>query len=418
MGGINMTVFKTAALAATVSFAALSGAYADNLKIAFIDPLSGPFGPSGDAALKQFTHAADEVNAAGGINGQDVEIVAFDNKISPKESLVQLQKAIDQGIRYVVQGNGSSVAAAIIDAVNKHNQRNPGDEMLFLNYAAVDPAFTNDACSFWHFRFDSHADMKMAAVTDWIKAKPEIKKAYLIGQDYSFGKAVAAAAVSQLSEKRPDLEIVGNELHPLGKVKDFTPYVQKIISSGADVIITGNWGADMVLLVKAAIDSGWDKPILTYYGGSLGAATAVGEAGVGIFKQVSEIDVNFDSGNAKQEGRIDSFDEQYGPLNTYYYHRSYNVIDFLDMAAEKAGSVAPKDIAFALEGMVYEGPYGTVTMRAEDHQVLQDLFITTFVKDPKRNVEDLPLGWASGEGDRIPAANTAQATTCEMKRPS
>lgn len=413
-----MTIIKTAALAATVSFAALSGAYADNLKIAFIDPLSGPFGPSGDAGLKQWTHAAEEVNAGGGINGQDVEIVAFDNKINPKESLVQLQKAIDQGIRYVAQGNGSSVAAAIIGAVGKHNERNPGDEVLFLNYAAVDPAFTNDACSFWHFRFDSHADMKMEGMTDWLKAKEDVKKVYVIGQDYSYGKAVAAAAVAQLGEKRPDIEIVGNELHPLGKVKDFTPYVQKIISSGADVIITGNWGADMVLLVKAAIDSGWDKPILTYYGNSLGAATAMGEAAVGKVLQISEVDINFDSGNAEQEARIDSFTEQYGPANSYYYHRVYNALGFLDMAAEKAGSTAPKDVAFALEGMTYDGPYGTVTMRGEDHQILQDLFVSTFVKDPKRTVEGLPLGWASGEGDRIPAAATASATTCKMERPS
>ncbi|MGC8203534.1 branched-chain amino acid ABC transporter substrate-binding protein [Aliiroseovarius sp. PTFE2010] len=415
-----MTILKTALLAATVSFGALSAAQAE-MKIAFIDPLSGPFGPSGDAALKQWRHAAEEVNANGGINGEQVEIIAFDNKVNPKESLVQLQKAIDQGVRVVAQGNGSSVAAALIDAVNKHNKRNPGEEVIYLNYAAVDPAFTNEACSFWHFRFDANADMKMEALTDWIAAQDDINSVYVIGQDYSFGKAVAAAAVGQLAEKKPDLTIAGNELHPLGKVKDFTPYIQKIISSGADAIITGNWGADMVLLVKAAIDSGWDKPILTYYGGSQGAASAMGDAATGKVMQVSEVDINFDTGNDMQEARIDSFNEQYGPKNTYFYHRAYNAMNFFDMAAEKVGNnddiVA---IAKAMEGMTYDGPYGKVTMRAEDHQVLQDLFITTFVKNPKRTVEELPLGWSmiDPSADRIPADATETETTCEMERPS
>lgn len=410
-----MKLMKSAALAAAMAFAA-AGASADTLKIAFIDPLSGPFGPSGDAGLKEWVYAADVVNAAGGIGGQQVEIVGYDNKINPKESLVQLQKALDNGIRYVAQGNGSAVASALIDAIDKHNKRNPGDEVLFLNYAAVDPSFTNDRCMFYHFRFDADADMKMAAVTDWIKGQDDIKSVYIIGQDYSFGKAVAAAAVSNLEAKRPDIDIVGNELHPLGKVKDFTPYVQKIISSGADAIITGNWGADMVLLVKAAITSGFDGPILTYYGGSLGAAVAMGEGAVGQVKAIVEVNTNLET-TPEQDAYIDAYEKAY-PDNNYYYHRIHNAMNMFKMAADKAGSTAPKDIAFALEGMEYESPYGKITMRADNHQILQPMFMSTFSDNVKRGVEKLPLGWASGDGDRIEAEATALETTCNMERPA
>ena len=148
--------------------------------------------------------------------------------------------AIDQGIRFIAQGNSSGVANAITDVVKKHNRRNLDQQVLFLNYSAVDPALTNDKCNFWHFRFDANADIKMDALTDVMAGNQNIKKVYLIGQDYSFGKAVAAAAVKFLKAKRPDVEIVGNELHPIGKVKDFTPYARKIGSSGADAMITGN----------------------------------------------------------------------------------------------------------------------------------------------------------------------------------
>src|SRR5207245_9037204 len=133
------------------------------------------------------------------------------NKRTPQEPLVQLQKAIDAGIRIITQGNGSGVAAAITDFVAKYNDRNPGKEVLYLNYAAVDPVLTNEKCNFWHFRFDADADMKMAAITDVIAKDSKIKRVYLINQDYSFGKAVAAAATKMMAEKRPDIKIVGDE---------------------------------------------------------------------------------------------------------------------------------------------------------------------------------------------------------------
>ncbi|SMX44266.1 branched-chain amino acid ABC transporter substrate-binding protein [Actibacterium lipolyticum] len=409
-----MNFTKSAALAAAISLCA-GMAFSDTVKIGFIDPLSGPFGPTGDAGLKQFNFAADQINENGGMAGNTVEILPFDNKVNPKESLVQLQKAIDQGARFIVQGNGSSVASAIIDAVNKHNTRNPGDEVLFLNYAAVDPAFTNDRCSFWHFRFDSDADMKMEALTDWVTKNEDIKKVYLIGQDYSFGKAVAAAAERMLAEKAPDVEIVGNELHPLGKVKDFTPYIQKIISSDADAVITGNWGQDMVLLIKAAISSGSDVPYLTYYGGSLGAAVAMGEQAVGSVYQVSEVNTNLPTTDA-QNALIDAYEAKY-PNNNYYFHRIHMLMDMMDMAAEKSGSTDPKDIAMALEGMVVDGPYGTVTMRADNHQILQPLFVSVFSDNVQRDVENTSLGWASTDADRIEAEDTKTETTCKMERP-
>ena len=227
------------------------------MKIAFIDPLSGGGAATGILAQKTHQFYIDAINAAGGLNGEKLELLSFDNKVNPQESLIQLKQALDEGARYVVQGNGSSVALAITDAVQKHNERNPGKEVLFLNYAAVDPALTNEKCNFWHFRFDADADMKMAAMTDVIaQATRRSRRVYLINQDYSFGKAVAAAANKMLAEKRPDIKIVGDELHPLQKVKDFSPYVAKIKAAGADTVITGNWSNDMVLLIKAGKDAG------------------------------------------------------------------------------------------------------------------------------------------------------------------
>ena len=243
------------ALAAAAFVGFTSAAVAeDAVKIAFIDPLSGGNAAVGEISLNTFRFIAAEINAAGGMNGKKLEIVPLDNKGVAQESLVQIQKAADQGVRIVTQGSGSAVAAALIEWLRKYNERNPGKEIIYLNYGGVDPALTNEKCSFWHFRFDIGSDIKMAAMTSYIKARPEIKKVYLINQDYSFGQSVRVLARAMLKEARPDIEIVGDELHPLVKVTDFSPYIAKIKASGADTVITGNWGPDFSLLLKAAAE--------------------------------------------------------------------------------------------------------------------------------------------------------------------
>jgi len=229
----------------------------ETLKIGYIDPLSGGGASIGEVGVKTFQFIADEINAKGGVLGKKLEIVPYDNKLNPQESLVQVQKAIDAGIRIVTQGNGSSVAAAISDFATKFNERNPGKEFLFLNYAAVDPVLTN-----------------------YMKTRPSIKKLYLINQDYSFGQAVRAAAKTMLAAKRPDIQIVGDEMHPLLKITDFAPYIAKIKASGADSVITGNWGQDFALLLKAAADAGLQVDWYTYYAGGTGGPTAIKQSGV------------------------------------------------------------------------------------------------------------------------------------------
>ena len=391
---------------------------AETVKIAFIDPLSGAFAPSGTMGLSEFTHAADYlVNSKGGVlGGQKMEIIGFDNKISPKESLIQLQVVIDQGIRYIAQGNSSGVANALTDAVNKHNRRNPDNRILFLNYSAVDPALTNDKCNFWHFRFDANADMKMDALTDVMKKNEDFKKVYLIGQDYSFGKAVAAAAVKNLSEKRPDIEFVGNELHPINKVKDFTPYARKIVASGADAVITGNWGADMVGLGKAIVEAGFSGPIFTYYGASTGITKAFGAAGKGSLYVVGEGSMNPPVSDA-MSAYVDAFEAKYGEHDNFQ-PRIANVIEMLARAINDAGTATDVvKVAYALEGMKHDSIFGgQVYMRPDDHQAIQNIDIAVHTNEGIRHPFD-NSEYGLYMKDEVVMASAGSATTCKMKRP-
>ena len=412
-----MKTLKKIALGVAVAGLAATASYAENIKIAFIDPLSGPFASTGDNGLKQYQFAAETlVNAGGGVlDGQMFEIVAFDNKISPKESLIQLQVAIDQGIRYIAQGNSSGVANALTEAIAKHNKRNPDDRVLFLNYSAVDPALTNDKCNFWHFRFDANADIKMDALTDVIAQNDGIKKVYIIGQDYSFGKAVAAAAVKFLGEKT-EIEIVGNELHPIGKVKDFTPYARKIVASGADAVITGNWGADMLGLGKAVIGNGFEGPIYTYYAAADGITAAFGETGKGSLRLVAEGALN-PIASERAADYVKAFKAKY-PEGNISQARITNVIEMLAKAIDAAGSATDVvAVGTALEGMEHDSLWGgKIVMRPQDHQAIQNVHIFAHTNDGVMFDYD-NSGYGLVVESTVEMASADSPTTCQMKRP-
>ncbi len=334
--------------AATWPALARSAAKAQPIKLALIESLSGPFANTGEAVWRNLLWGIERFNARGGVRTargrRPLELLRFDNKGQAEESLSMLRAAVDAGCTAVLQGNSSSVAAALIDAINKHNERAPAQRVLFLNYSAVDPILTNELCSFWHFRFDAHADMRMAALMEVIKADERLKSMYLIGQDYSFGHAVLREARRQLGAQRPDVAIAGEELHPIGRIKDFLPYATKIRSSGAQAVLTGNWGNDLTLLVKAARDVGFDGHFYTFYGNALGVPAAIGDAGIGKVVAVADWLPNLPT--PESAAFYKSFRERFPrPQDDYVHLRMQLLVEALAQAIERAGNTEPGAVA-------------------------------------------------------------------------
>lgn len=385
----------------------------ETVKIAWIDPLSGLMAPVGTNQLRTFQFFAEKMSGNNNPAGVRFEVVGFDNKLSPAESLTALQAAIDQGVRYIAQGNGSSVAGALIDAVNRHNSRNPGKEVVFLNYAAVDPDFTNSKCSFWHFRFDADTSMKMEALTNFMKDDPSIKKVFLINQNYSHGHQVAKFAKETLKRKRPDIEIVGEDLHPLAQVRDFAPYIAKIRASGADAVITGNWGSDLALLVRAANEAGYNGRFFTFYTGVTGTPTALGTNAEGRVYQVAYNHYNMG-------GQMDKWAAEFKQrFNDDFYTASVvNIYKGLSQAMANAKSTDPVKVAPALSGLKFQGFNGEVEMRRMDHQMQQPLFITRWQKtDAKHPYSPENSGMTLVPVRTIPSYIASTPTSCQMRRP-
>jgi branched-chain amino acid transport system substrate-binding protein len=219
-----------------------------------------------------------------------------------------------------------------------------------------------------------------------------------------------------LKQKRPDIQIVGNELHPIGKVQDFSPYVQKIIASGADAVITGNWGADMVNLAKAANDGGLKVPFYTYYAASDGVTAAIGAAGVDRIRLVHDAH----PGNPNAPKALADYIREYKklyPKNDINQVRIQTGMNMLAAAIKQAGTLNVDKVAAALEGMEWTNSSGDrVVMRREDHQLLMPIYIS--VHTNKNITFDFDnSGYGLLLESKVDMDKVTQPTTCKMQRP-
>lgn len=391
------------------------------IPLALIEGFSGPFANTGEAVYRNLLWGTERVNARGGVplpgGARPWQLLRYDSKGQNEEALAALRAAIDAGARIVLQGNSSATAAVLLAAINKHNQREPDKRVLFLNYAAVEPSLTNEHCSFWHFRFDASADMRLAALMQELRAQPALRKVYLIGQDYSFGQAVLRQARSQLAQLRPDVAIVGDELHPVGRVKDFVPYAVKIKASGAQAVVTGNWGNDLTLLVKAAREVGYDGLFYTFYGNALGVPAALGEAGVGKVLAVAEWLPNLPG--RESAAFYQAFRQRFPqPQDDYLHLRMQLMLEALAQAMERAQSLEAAPLARALEQARVQLAGQGGAMRALDHQFQQPLVVGVMQRQGQPGVPFDVEG--SGYGFRVlrqlTAAQAELPSSCKMQR--
>lgn len=414
-----MTRFNRTILAATLATGMALGAgvahaqKGETVKIAWIDALTGLTAATGKNQLQGFQFLAEQFSKSNPA-GVKFEIVPFDNKLSPQETVSVLQAAIDRGVRYVAQGTGTGPATAIIDFLARYNERNPGKEVLFLNYAAVDPSLTNEKCNFWHFRLDADTSMKMEALTTFMQDQKDIKKVYLINQNYAHGHQVVKYAKENLARKRPDVQIVGEDLTPLAQTRDFAPYIAKIKASGADTVVTGNWSSDLTLLVKAANDAGLDAKFYTYYASVSGTPTALGSKAEGRVYQVGVLPTEAPEARKIMDAYKAKFNDD------YYTSQIFSAYQLLTAAMAKAKSTDPLKVAFALEGLETKGLAGEIQMRKADHQLQQHVFISRWEKAGAKpfdySVENTGYNFRTIKTYEPYVASTP--TSCQMKRPN
>jgi branched-chain amino acid transport system substrate-binding protein len=388
----------------------------DTIKIGYSELLSGPFAQVGDQGIKSIQFAIDAVNARGGVLGKKLELVAFDNKGQPAEALIMMQKMVDENLHIMMNCGPSNISAALIAGVDKHNERNPEHRILYMNCGGLAPELTNEQCSFWHFRSSGHAGMQAEIM---VRALPKaITKVYLINQDYLFGQSAQRDLKAYLAKLRPDVQVVGEDMIPLGKIKDFSPYIAKIKTSGAQALLTGNWGPDVSLLIKSGMESGLEIEYRTMLGHLAGTPTAIGPGGNGRVFSVVSFHENLanENNNPATKALVEAFRAKHD--FDFIFGDRYVAVMLIADAIAKAGSTDPMKVALALENLTVTDAAGLpATVRASDHQTMMTYYGVAYTKDVKYDSEKTGLGWRTTA--TIPGSDLAQQpTTCKMKRPA
>ncbi len=355
----------------TVFMLATTAMAEGTIKIAVVEPLSGNFKDIGDRYLEGVQYAAKMINENGGLLGKKVEVIPMDSELKPAVAVRKATKLMmKDGVNFFVGGTGSSVGGAMSVLAGKKNA-------IMLSYGMAATSLTGEKCSRNFFRACATTDNQSYALAHWV-ADQKFKKVFCIAQDYSFGKQAVDAFVSKLKELNPEAEIVGTAMHPTG-TKDFAPYVSQIISSGAEVVFTSNWGNDLTLLLKQAKPLGLKARFACYYLNDENAIQVVADDDAVVGSVTAEIYMLTIPTEANKKF-VEMFKKTEGHYPTWLRGKSYLATAFLFKAIEKAGSTDVDKVIAAWEGLVYDGPAGKWTMRACDHQAQMPVWIAEIVK--------------------------------------
>lgn len=411
-----MFTFRKLILAGAPAFVMLT-AQAAPVKIGMVETLSGPQASSGLAYRAGVRYVIDKVNAAGGWNGEPVQLVEYDNQGGPAGASDKLKAAIADGVHIVVQGSSSAIGGQITEDVRKHNLRNPGKEIVYINVGAEALALTGEKCNFHHFRFAGNAQVRTKALVQAMKQANALgKKVYSINQNYSWGQDMEKSIV----EYAPvgGYTVVEKTLHDVNKIQDFAPYVAKIRASGAETVLTGNWSNDLLLLMKATKAAGLKARFGTVYLDQPGNVSNAGENALGHFVAHA---FNPEAGGAEGEKFVNDYKAKTGHVPVFVEPQTVFAIEMVADALKRTqpqdGKLNVNAFAKALETGKLETPVGEWSMRAADHQVQLPMVVSMVSKDAKFKADDTDMGFKPVKVFSAEEVSTPVQASCKMVRP-
>lgn len=405
-------VMSAVSAAAALSATAL---HAEPLKIGIIESLSGAQTSTGRLYANAVKYGVGRINEAGGFNGEPVTVTEYDNAGGSPEAADKFRQAVADGVDIIFQGASSAIAGQLTEDVRKHNIRNPGKEVIFINLGGEAMELTGDKCQFYHFRYTTTAPMRVNALVGAMKESGDLgDKVYSINQNYSWGQDMQAAVEAAAAEA--GYTVVDEVLHDVNKIQDFAPFVARIRSAGPDTVFTGNWSNDLLLLMKAAGDAGLDVTFATAFLDQPGNIANAGKTSLGHY-----IANNYD--NAATDGE---FAESYKAATGHYpifveghtafalgaLKQALGTVDF------GGGDIDVTKIALALENTTYESPIGPISVRKEDHQTIRPVVVSKVVENPKYPADGTNMGFETVKVIPGEQAISPVQDSCKMERPA
>lgn len=410
-------IMKTFLLAPALCLVSVA-ATAAPVKIGLIESLSGPQASTGLSFRTAARYAIEQMNVAGGWNGEPIQLLEYDNQGGPTGAADKLKAAIADGVQLVAQGASSAVGGQITEDVRKHNLRNPGKEIVYLNVGAEALELTGEKCHFHHFRFNGNAQIRVKALVQAMNQTGTLgKRVYSINQNYSWGQDMEKAVVDNAAAG--GYEVVEKTLHDVNKVQDFAPYVAKISAVKADTVMTGNWSNDLLLLMKATKAAGLKARFATAFLDQPGNLANSGDLALGHFIAHT---FNPEASGAEGERFVNDYKIKTGHFPVFTEPQMVfgmaMVADALKRVKPQGGALNVNAFAKALEDTKIKTPMGDMSMRAADHQALLPFVVSTVTKDARFKVDDTDMGFKPVKLLSAAEASTPPQASCKMQRPS
>ncbi len=342
------------------------------IKIGATEPLSGTFKDIGERYLEGVQYAAKVINESGGLLGKKVEVVPIDSELKPDVATRKAQAMIlKDDVKFFCGGTGSSVGAAMSQLAEKEN-------VIMFTYGMDAASMVGEKCNKNFFRPGGSTDGRSFALAQLIVNKG-YKRVGIIAQDYSFGHEAVDAFKKKIAKISPSTQIVAEIFHPAG-TKDYAPYASQLIAANPDVIFTPNWGNDLTLLVKQGRPMGLKQKIFSYYINDEVMISSLGDDSLVLGDMGAEVYM-ISIPTEKNKEFIAKFYKDKGYYPTWLRGKAYTATMFWAEAVKKAGSTDVAAVIKAWEGLSYDGPAGTWTMRACDHQAQVPYWTAELVKD-------------------------------------
>lgn len=333
------------------------------IRVGLVTSQSGAFADAGAYVQKGVQFAVDEANRKGGIDGRRVELKIADDESTPDGGRRAAERLAGEGYNLLTGPIASSISLAIVQNLARWNA-------LLIDVAPKSDKLTGDSCKPRYFRTNQSDAMDLAMVKEWAKTLKGNKYA-VVASDYVWGRDSGEAFERAI--KAQGKSVVLALYTPLG-ANDYSPYIAQLKAAKPDAIWVAEAGRDAIAFVKQAKQFGLipatnliGQVLITDY-----TAKATGTALDGIAGTLGYVsDLDTPENKIFVAGWKSKFDE----LPVDYYAQAYNGMEVLFDGVDKAGSVKPLDVAKALSGATLDTIYGSVKMRAADHQLLLPNFI-------------------------------------------
>ncbi len=362
------TTLRTASLPLALALAGLAGsalAQTQPIRIGVVTPLSGTYAGIGQQVKWGLDLAARQINAAGGVAGRPLELIYEDEEANPAVAVQKAEKLFQVNKVDFLTGTVNSGSTLAVGQLAERNGR------LIATTVSFADSITGDKCSPNVFRVNARAGMQSAALADWLSSTRPNANVFYLGPDYEMGRSTVAAFKTAAEAKGS--KSVGEVFAPLDN-KDYSPFFGQMRSARPAVIYTSVAGNDTVRLFSQMAEFGISRNVLVV--GASGTVTSQNLPAIGKAADGFVTGVGYATSIDSPENRkfVADFEAANKAAPDLYGADSYGVLFFYKAAVEKAGSTDTDKVRTAMRGLQWSTPQGTKTMRAGDHQAMQDMY--------------------------------------------